>query len=398
MFERSVGKKPVPYIASSRTRTGGITGVKPGLREVVERELVERHRDPCGVADDVAEASARDPCGAFHVEAADLRVLARLRELRRLADTAQLLGVVLGVSVRHRVVRRVGHEGEDGVTRGFGRGELLLGLLERRLDRTEGFELLRGRLALQLRPAAELVDTWDQGSPALVRLEQGVELLGRAFPRERGAPGVRVAACGLQVDHEMESMKRPALLAGDGRHVGRDVGDLLLRQCALERRHYAAAVGHLRDDLVVARLRVVEVRPDVSARARVRERVAAAARRRAEEDLLARDGVALGCAASSRSSSSRSSRSSPWSRSSVDSDSVVSRRLRGRRRDLALDGLRRRGLLLLASATGRSDTERSDQENEEESRAAHRADPIHAARPDVRSGELRAAGVAVPSA
>src|SRR6187549_3303878 len=29
MFERSVGKKPVPYIASSRTSTGGSTGVKP---------------------------------------------------------------------------------------------------------------------------------------------------------------------------------------------------------------------------------------------------------------------------------------------------------------------------------------------------------------------------------
>ena len=29
MFERSVGKKPVPVIASSRTSTGGITGVKP---------------------------------------------------------------------------------------------------------------------------------------------------------------------------------------------------------------------------------------------------------------------------------------------------------------------------------------------------------------------------------
>jgi hypothetical protein len=29
MFERSVGKNPVPTIASSRTSTGGSTGVKP---------------------------------------------------------------------------------------------------------------------------------------------------------------------------------------------------------------------------------------------------------------------------------------------------------------------------------------------------------------------------------
>jgi len=29
MFEASVGKNPVPYIASSRTRIGGIIGVQP---------------------------------------------------------------------------------------------------------------------------------------------------------------------------------------------------------------------------------------------------------------------------------------------------------------------------------------------------------------------------------
>jgi hypothetical protein len=29
MFDFSVGKKPVPTIASSRTSTGGMTGVKP---------------------------------------------------------------------------------------------------------------------------------------------------------------------------------------------------------------------------------------------------------------------------------------------------------------------------------------------------------------------------------
>ena len=34
MFERSVGKKPVPYIASSRTSTGGSIGVWPCFTEV----------------------------------------------------------------------------------------------------------------------------------------------------------------------------------------------------------------------------------------------------------------------------------------------------------------------------------------------------------------------------
>ena len=207
MFERSVGKNPVPYIASSRTSTGGSTGVKPASREVVERELVERHRDARGVADDVAEARARDAGGALHVEAADLRVLARLRELGG-SPTRRSSSASSSVSPSGAdVVRRIRDERECGVARGFGRGELLLGLLELGLRRPELLELLGRRLALELRPPAQLVDPRDQRAPALVRLEQRVELLGRALPRERGAPGVRVAACGLQVDHEVESRK-----------------------------------------------------------------------------------------------------------------------------------------------------------------------------------------------
>ena len=39
-------------------------------------------------------------------------------------------------------------------------------------------------------------------APALVGGEQGVEVLGRALARERGAPAVGIAASGLEVDHE----------------------------------------------------------------------------------------------------------------------------------------------------------------------------------------------------
>ena len=126
------------------------------------------------------------------------------------------------------LVRRVRDERECGVADRFGRGELLLGVLERGLHRAELLELLGRRLALELRAAAQLVDLRDQLAPALVRLEQRVELLGGSLAGERGAPAVRVAARGLQVDHEAESMKRPALLAGDRGDVRRDVGDLLL--------------------------------------------------------------------------------------------------------------------------------------------------------------------------
>ena len=158
MFERSVGKNPVPYIASSRTRTGGMTGVKPASREMVECELVQRHRDAGGVANDVAEARTGHARRALHVEAADLGVLARVGVRRRLSHAAELLGVVFRVAVGRRVVRWVRDELERRVSGGLGGRKLLLGRLERCLDRAQRLELLRRRLALQLRLAAELVD------------------------------------------------------------------------------------------------------------------------------------------------------------------------------------------------------------------------------------------------
>ena len=61
-------------------------GRESRLREMVERELVEGHRDARRVADDVAEARARHARCALHVETADLRVLPRLRKCGGLAD------------------------------------------------------------------------------------------------------------------------------------------------------------------------------------------------------------------------------------------------------------------------------------------------------------------------
>ena len=144
-----------------------------------------------------------------------------------LADAPKLLGVVLGVAVRRRVVRRVRDRPERRVALRLGGGELLLGLLERGLDRPQRLELLGRRLALELRLPAKLVDLRDERAPALVRGEERVELVGGALARERGAPALRVRACGLQVDHG-ESLG--ALGACDRRHVRRDVGDLLLAE------------------------------------------------------------------------------------------------------------------------------------------------------------------------
>ena len=180
MFERSVGKKPVPYIASSRTRTGGMHRREAGRGEMVERELVERHRDEGGVADRRSRTarprrarrapcrSARSPCAraARSRAAARRRGGARRRRPPLSPSGAESCG-------------GFGTERERGVPLGLGGRELLLGLLELGLDRPQRLELLGRRLALELRLPAELVDPRDQRAPALVGGEQRVELAPR---------------------------------------------------------------------------------------------------------------------------------------------------------------------------------------------------------------------------
>ena len=99
-------------------------GREAGGVQALDREAVEREREQRGVADQVAEARAGDLRRALHLEAADLGVLARLVELRRLADAAQLLGVLVGVAVGRRLVRRVRHLAQQLVARGLRLREL----------------------------------------------------------------------------------------------------------------------------------------------------------------------------------------------------------------------------------------------------------------------------------
>ena len=85
-----------------------------------------------------------------------------------------------------------------------------------------------------------------------------------------------------------------ALRTGDRRDVRGHVGDLLLVERARERRHSALPVRHAIEGELVVGLRLVEVGADLARGARVGERVTAAARRRAEEDLFAGDRIAFG--------------------------------------------------------------------------------------------------------
>ena len=169
--------------------------------EALEREPVERKREQGGVADPVAEPRAGDLRGPLHLEPADLGVLERLRELRDLTDAADLLGVLLAQALGHRRMRRVRNPQRQVVAGGLGGGELLLRSLQLLLDALELLELLRRRLALQLRRAAQLVHARDERAPALVGLEQRVERLGRSLAGERRAEAVGVGAGCLEVDH-----------------------------------------------------------------------------------------------------------------------------------------------------------------------------------------------------
>ena len=118
------------------------------------------------------------------------------------------------------VVRQVRHAQREFVAVGLGRSELLLGRLQLLLDVLQLRELLGGRLALELRLAAQRVDPGDEGTPALVRLEQRVERLGRALAGERSPVGVGVVAGGLQVDHGAGESRYASITCGTALVLG----------------------------------------------------------------------------------------------------------------------------------------------------------------------------------
>ena len=129
MFERSVGKKPVPYIASSRTSTGGITGVNPsprGGRERTGRAPWPRapRRRRC------TEARARDARRTLHDPTAPTRVCLRGDSNRAARRRGGPPPRPPPLPVGRRVVRRIRHESQGCVAVGLRGRELLLGGLE----------------------------------------------------------------------------------------------------------------------------------------------------------------------------------------------------------------------------------------------------------------------------
>ena len=181
------------------------------LDEPVEREAVERELDQRRVAHAVDEARAgeagrrapgrtsRGPSRSRGGRAA------RSRSSRRLADLAQHLRVLLGPAVGRGRIRRVRDAVPVVLHARLRLLELVLERLQLALDPRQLLELLRRRLALELRARAEVVDLRLELPPPLVGAHQLIEELLSALARDRGPNDVGMGARCLEVDHAAES-------------------------------------------------------------------------------------------------------------------------------------------------------------------------------------------------
>ena len=180
------------------------------LDESVEREAVERQLHQREVPDAIDEPGAGEPCGALGVDPTELlgevEVVERVEgEVARLAPAADLDRVLLVPAVRDGRVGRIRDTVPVLLHRRLRPLELVLERLQLALEPRQLLELLRRRLALQLRARAQLVDLRLQPAPLLVGSHQLVEDLFAALARDRRPERVRIGASGLEVDHAAES-------------------------------------------------------------------------------------------------------------------------------------------------------------------------------------------------
>jgi hypothetical protein len=128
MFDLSVGKKPVPYIACSRTSTGGRIEREARLDEPVNREPEDRLLEQRGVADDSSRTESRRGAPRAPSRSGRARGGRGVFELRRLPPAANLDGVVLGVAVGTSGCGGLGSSSSAASRSAAADGQLLLGL------------------------------------------------------------------------------------------------------------------------------------------------------------------------------------------------------------------------------------------------------------------------------
>ena len=98
-------------------------------------------------------------------------------------------------------MRRIRHFLQQLVAGCLRGGELILEPAQVLLHLLQLLDLLRRGLPLDLLAAPQLVDLWDELTPAGVSLEQPVESLACALARHGRPEPVRVGARSLEVDH-----------------------------------------------------------------------------------------------------------------------------------------------------------------------------------------------------
>ena len=180
--------------------------------ELVDHVAVQRHLGERDVPDPVGEPGAGQPRAAGHVDPAARRaelrgVPRREPELRLLAPGPDELRVLLVHAVRRGRVGQVRDPRQQVVAHLGGLGQLVLRLIELIAQLPELLDLLRSGLALgrALLRGAQRLGALGQRSPAGVRGEQRIEVLGRAAPGQRGPEGVWILAGSLEVDHLRDS-------------------------------------------------------------------------------------------------------------------------------------------------------------------------------------------------
>ena len=216
-------------MASSRTSTGGSTGVNPFGDEPVEREAVEREREERGAADDVAEARPREPRTTLHVVAARAREQSfGSKPARGCSPTSRTTSASSSVSPsgtdscggleppRARV--RACSASASSPSR---RLQILLDLLELG-------ELFRSRLALQLLRRAG-------ARPPAGRARASGASASRSRSKRRPRPCRATAARGARARRERPRGRSRLALLGE---EGDEVGDLLrVERLAVGPRH-----------------------------------------------------------------------------------------------------------------------------------------------------------------
>ena len=190
------GEAPVPIIASSRTSTGGSTGVNPFCGEAVERERGRARVRGARCRRSSSRSASRRCRAARSMSKRPTSVCSRGSSSAGGSPTRRS-STTSSSSCRPATTRAAGSGSSRArsVACGLGGGELLLGGRRSSFTCCISCELLRRGLALQLRLAPQLVDP-SAPAPASARRPRAPRRRPRRRPSAPARPGRCRGRCG----------------------------------------------------------------------------------------------------------------------------------------------------------------------------------------------------------